>query len=46
MTLSFHQSVNVHRYVENHSDPFVYQLTEDERLYGYFQQDGATAPTT
>ena len=45
ITRFFHQTVNAERYVQDLFNPFVAELTEDERLYGYFQQDGATAHT-
>jgi hypothetical protein len=35
--------VNSDRYVRNILEPFFEQLTDDERQYGYFQQDNATA---
>ena len=43
ITRFFHQTVNAERYVQDLFNPFVAELTEDELLYGYFQQDGATA---
>ena len=46
ITRFFPQTVNAHRYAQNQFYPFVDQLTEDERLYGYFQQDRETAHTT
>ncbi|KAJ4442965.1 hypothetical protein ANN_04601 [Periplaneta americana] len=45
VTRFFHETVNANRYVQNLFNPHVDQLTEDGRLYGYFQQDGATART-
>ncbi|GFU35484.1 hypothetical protein NPIL_13611 [Nephila pilipes] len=41
----FHYIVTEYRFVKNQINLFVNPLTEDERLYGYFQQDGATAHT-
>jgi hypothetical protein len=35
--------VNSDRYVNDILNPFFYQLTAEERQYGYFQQDNATA---
>ncbi|KAJ4444969.1 hypothetical protein ANN_06768 [Periplaneta americana] len=36
VTRFFHKTVNANRYVQNLFNPYVDQLTEDERLYGYF----------
>jgi hypothetical protein len=33
-------------YVNDIPNPFISQLTAEERQYGYFQQDNATAHTT
>jgi hypothetical protein len=41
--MSYHETVNSDRYVRNILEPFFEQLTDDERQYGYFQQDNATA---
>ena len=46
ITRFFRQTVNADRYIHNLFNPFVDELTEEELLYGYFQQDGATAHTT
>jgi hypothetical protein len=35
--------VNSDRYVNDRLNPFFSQLTAEERQYGYFQQDSATA---
>jgi hypothetical protein len=37
--------VNSDRYVNDTLNPFFNQLTAEERQYGYFQQDNATAHT-
>lgn len=42
----FYDTVNSERYVNNILQPFFDMLTEEEREYGYFQQDGATAHTS
>ena len=42
----FDFTVNAERYRNNFLAEFVQQLHDDELQYGYFQQDGATAPTT
>jgi hypothetical protein len=39
----FHKTVNSYRYVNDILNPFFNQLTSEERQYGYFQQDNATA---
>jgi hypothetical protein len=41
----FHETVNSDRYVNDILNPFFSQLTAEERQYGYFQQDNATAHT-
>jgi hypothetical protein len=41
----YYETVNSDRYVRNVLEPFFEQLTDDERQYGYFQQDNATAHT-
>ena len=41
----FHQTLNSARYIADIFNPFVAALTEEEKTYGYFQQDGATAHT-
>lgn len=41
----FHQTLNSARYISNIFNPFVAALTEEEKTYSYFQQDGATAHT-
>jgi inhibitor of nuclear factor kappa-B kinase subunit alpha len=41
----YHETVNSDRYVRHILEPFFEQLTDDERQYGYFQQDNATAHT-
>jgi hypothetical protein len=38
-------TVNAVSYVNNIPSPFFAELTEEERLYGVFQQDSATAHT-
>jgi len=44
LDLSFiDDTVNAARYVNNILCPFFVDLTEEERLYGVFQQDTATA---
>jgi hypothetical protein len=37
--------VNSERYVSDILEPFFQELTEEEKRYGYFQQDSATART-
>jgi hypothetical protein len=39
----YDDSLNAARYVNNILSPFFTKLTEEERLYGVFQQDSATA---
>jgi hypothetical protein len=41
----FNETVNCERYVQVVLGQFFQQLTEAERLYGWFQQDSATAHT-
>ena len=41
----FEQTVNSNRYIVNILNPFLEQLTDEEKSFGYFQQDGATAHT-
>jgi hypothetical protein len=41
----FNETVNCERYVQVVLEKFFPQLTEKERLYGWFQQDSATAHT-
>lgn len=41
----FSQTINANRYVQKLFNPYVDQLTENKQLYGYFQQDRATAHT-
>jgi thiamine phosphate synthase YjbQ (UPF0047 family) len=38
-----HETVNSDRHVNDILNPFFNQLTAEERQYGYFQQDNATA---
>jgi hypothetical protein len=38
-------TVNTDRYVNDILNPFLQQLTVEERQYGYLQQDNATAHT-
>jgi hypothetical protein len=45
ITVFFHLTVDSNRYVEEMFNPFVNQLIDEEKAYGYFQQDGATAHT-
>ena len=45
ITRFFRQTVNADRYIHNLFNPFVEELTEEELLYEYFEQDGATAHT-
>lgn len=45
ITIFFDDTINSNRYVTNILTPFFDQLTEEEKLYSYFQQDGATAHT-
>ncbi|PRD25640.1 UNVERIFIED_CONTAM: hypothetical protein NCL1_40314 [Trichonephila clavipes] len=42
----FHQLVNSGRYISNILNPFVAALTEKERTYSHFQQEGVTAHQT
>jgi hypothetical protein len=39
----YHGTANSDRCVRSTLEPFYEQLTDDERQYGYFQQDDATA---
>jgi hypothetical protein len=39
----YNNTVNAARYMNNNLSPFFAELTEEERLYGVFQQDSATA---
>ena len=41
----FHHTVNSDRYINDILNPFFDQLNAEERQYGYFQQDNATAHT-
>jgi hypothetical protein len=41
----FHETVNSDQYINDILNPFFSQLTAEERQYGYFQQDNATAHT-
>jgi hypothetical protein len=41
----YDNTVNAARYVNNIRSPFFVKLTAEERLYGVFQQDSATANT-
>jgi hypothetical protein len=41
----FHETMNSGRYFNDTLNPFFNQMTEEERQYGYFQQDNATAHT-
>jgi hypothetical protein len=41
-TIFYHETVNSDRYIRNILEPFFVQLTDDERQYGYFQEDSAT----
>jgi hypothetical protein len=41
----FNKTFNCERYVQVVLGKFFSQLTEEERLYGWFQQDSATAHT-
>jgi hypothetical protein len=43
--LFFHDTVNSNCYINDILNPFFIQLTAEERPYGYFQQDNATAHT-
>jgi hypothetical protein len=42
----FNKTINCERYVQVILGQFFPKLTEEERLYGWFQQDSATAHTT
>ena len=42
----FNKTVNSQVYVTELLHPFIAQLTEEEREYAFFQQDGATAHTS
>jgi hypothetical protein len=39
----FNETINCKRYVQVILEQFLLELTEEERLYGWFQQDSATA---
>jgi hypothetical protein len=39
----FNETINYERYVQVILGQFFSELTEEERLYGWFQQDSATA---
>jgi hypothetical protein len=41
----FNETINYERYVQVILEQFFSELTEEERLYGWFQQDSATAHT-
>jgi hypothetical protein len=41
----FNETINCERYVQIILGQFFSELTEEERLYGWFQQDSATART-
>jgi hypothetical protein len=41
--LFFKETINCERYVQVILGQFFPELTEEERLYGWFQQDSATA---
>jgi hypothetical protein len=41
----FNETINCERYVQVILGQFFPELTEEERLYGWFQQDSATART-
>jgi hypothetical protein len=41
----FNETVNFKRYVQVILRQFLLELTEEERLHGWFQQDSATAHT-
>lgn len=41
----FHDTINAERYRTLLLEPFIRQLDDNERQFGYFQQDGATAHT-
>jgi hypothetical protein len=41
----FQETINCERYVQAILGQFFPELTEEERLYGWFQQDSATAQT-
>jgi hypothetical protein len=41
----FHETINCERYVQVILQQFYPELTDEERLYGWFQQDSATAHT-
>jgi hypothetical protein len=43
---TFNETVNYERYVHAILGKLSPQLTEEEKLYGWFQQDSATAPTS
>jgi hypothetical protein len=43
--LFFHETVNSDHYVNDILNLFFNQLTAEERQYGYFQHDNATAHT-
>jgi len=42
----FNWTINSQRYVDTILQPFFQQLTEQERMHSYFQQDNATAHTS
>jgi hypothetical protein len=41
----FHETINFKRYVRLILSPFFDQLTDEEKSYGHFMQDNATAHT-
>jgi hypothetical protein len=41
----FNETINCERYVQVILGQFFSELTQEERLYGWFQQDSATALT-
>jgi hypothetical protein len=45
LDLFFQETINCEKYVQAIFGKFFQQLTEEERLYGWFQQDSATAHT-
>jgi hypothetical protein len=43
--VSFHETINSERYVRLILSPFFSQVTDEEKLYGHFMKDNATART-
>ena len=44
--MMFSENINAAKYRDEILTPFLNQLDDDELVYGYFQQNGATTYTT